>query len=298
MTSTTDTAEAEPQHAGIDRAIDYLASNYRWQPSLTEAAAVAGMSPHHFQRTFADWTGVSPKRFLQYVTLGHARRLLAENVSTLETSLEVGLSGTSRLHDLFITCEAVTPGAFKARGNGLSIRYGLHDSPFGRVLIGVTEAGLCWLGFRHDQQDDAALIAEFEGDWPAAETIYDDAGTQPVAEAVFAHAAGAKPKTPLRLLLRGTNFQIRVWQALLQIPLGQVASYNDVAAAIGSPKAARAAGRAVGANPISLIIPCHRVILNSGVVHNYRWGVLRKRILLALEAAQTHPDPSFDLSSA
>lgn len=273
---------AEPRHDGIAAAIEYLVRHYSDHPSLDHVAAQAGMSPYHFQRTFKRWTGISPKRFEQYLTLSDAKRLLVGE-SVLEAALDVGLSGPSRLHDLFVACEAVTPGDFKARGRGLTIRYAIHDSPFGRALLGVTGRGLCHLSFAVDG-DERAAVDTFAADWPAAELIADPAGTAAIANRAFRFAlgGGAAP----RLLLRGTNFQIKVWEALLRIPPGEVASYGQVAAAIGEPKAARAVGRAVGANPISLLIPCHRVILGSGAIHNYRWGVARKKVLLALERAR------------
>ncbi len=276
--------EGEPRHAAIDAALEYLASRYQRQPTLDEIARVAGMSPFHFQRTFHAWTGVTPKRFIQYLQLGKAKDLLIEEHSLMTTAFEVGLSGTSRLHDLFISCEAVTPGEFKNRGRGLEIWYGLHDSPFGRALIGVTERGICWLGFV-DARRDEYTIGELQGDWPGARFVHDPARTTPLAEQIFARARVGKSSTPLRLDLRGTNFQIKVWEALLRIPFGRVATYQDVADATGRPTAARAVGGAVGANPISLVIPCHRVILKSGIIHNYRWGVNRKRTILALEQA-------------
>lgn len=276
--------EGEPRHAAIDAALEYLASRYRQQPSLEEVARVAGMSPFHFQRTFRAWTGVTPKRFIQYLQLGTAKDLLIEEHSLMTTAFEIGLSGTSRLHDLFISCEAVTPGEFKNRGRGLDIRYGLHDSPFGRAAIGATDRGVCWLGFVDARRDDHT-VSELMGDWPGARFVHDPAGTQPLADQIFARARGDRRREPLRLDLRGTNFQIKVWEALLRIPFGRVATYQDVAVATGAPTAARAVGGAVGANPISLVIPCHRVILKSGVIHRYRWGVDRKRTILAMEQA-------------
>lgn len=195
------------------------------------------------------------------------------------------LSSRGHLHDLALVCEVVTSGGFKRRGTGLAIAYAVHDSPFGRALIGVSERGLCWLGFVAGG-DESRSLRELEGDWPAARLVHDPAAVADPARRIFARAAGARLERPLPVLLRGTSFQIKVWKALLAIPSGAVASYQDVARAIGSPAAVRAVGRAVGANPISLVIPCHRVTLKSGVVHNYRWGVDRKRTILALEAAQ------------
>lgn len=278
---------SEIRHAAIDAAIDYLAANVERQPELDDVAAVAGMSPHHFQRTFKRWTGVSPKRFLQYLTLGQAKRLLDQRASVLDTAIDLGLSGPSRLHDLFVACEAVTPGEYKRRGDGLEIRFGLHDSPFGRALVAATERGICWLGFVR-AGNEAEIVDELTGDWPAARCVHDPAATAALAR----RALWAAGEEPLALVLYGTNFQIKVWEALLHIPPGQVASYGDIAQAVGNPRAVRAVGRAVGANPVSLLIPCHRVILNSGLIHNYRWGVARKRRILALEQARANMEPT------
>ena len=275
-------------HAGVAAAIYYLAGNYEDQPSLGDMASAAGMSAHHFQRTFKTWTGVSPKRFLQFVTLGHAKRLLDGRASVLDAALEAGLSGPGRLHDLFVACEAVTPGEYKSRGRGLEIRYGLHDGPFGRTLLGVTSRGICWLSFVKGG-DDRGAVEEFSAEWPASELIEDGVSTGTAAARAFRFAMGEGAE-PLRLLVLGTNFQIKVWEALLRIPRGDIVSYQDVARAMGRQGAVRAVGRAVGSNPISLLIPCHRVILKSGVIHNYRWGTLRKRAILAIEQALAEAD--------
>jgi AraC family transcriptional regulator of adaptative response/methylated-DNA-[protein]-cysteine methyltransferase len=245
--------EGEPRHAAIDAALEYLAARYRHQPSLDEVARVAGMSPYHFQRTFRAWTGVTPKRFIQFLQLGEAKSLLIQEHSLMTTAFEIGLSGTSRLHDLFISCEAVTPGEFKNRGRGLAIWYGVHDSPFGRAVIAVTDRGVCWLGFVEARCDEQT-VRELNGDWPGARVVHDPARTKPLAAQIFARARGARNSAPLRLDLRGTNFQIKVWEALLRIPFGRLATYQDVAVAAGTPAAARAVGGAVGANPISLVI--------------------------------------------
>lgn len=263
-------------------AIDHLVANWNEQPSLEELAAVAGFSPFHFQRLFTRWAGISPKRFVQFLTLDHAKRLLADNHSVLDAALDVGLSGPSRLHDLFVACEAITPGEYKALGDGLTIRWGFHDTPIGRVLIGMTERGVCWLSFAEDA-DGAGAWAEFTAEWPAARLVEDPHATEPVVAQALGWARSAEPT---RLLLRGTNFQVKVWEALLRIPAGAVVSYEDVAKAIGQPTALRAVGRAVGRNPVCILIPCHRVIQKSGVIHNYRYGVPRKKALLAWEQAR------------
>ncbi len=290
MPQTLPTKIEPRRHADVAAAIDYLVRHYADQPSLDDVAEIAGLSPHHFQRTFKAWTGVSPKRFLQYVTLGHAKRLLSETANLLDASLDLGLSGPGRLHDLFVACEAVTPGEYKQKGRGLAIRYGLHDSPLGRALIGVTDRGICRLGFVEGGGEEAA-VKTIAAEWPQAELIEDAQSTKAVAEAAFELAFGRMTEggrhhgTAPRLLVIGTNFQIKVWEALLRIPRGGVVSYQDVARAIGNAGAVRAVGRAVGGNPIALLIPCHRVILKSGAIHNYRWGWARKRAILALEQA-------------
>ncbi len=267
----------------IGDAIRYLVDNYQDQPSLDDLAARAGLSAPHFQKLFRRWAGISPKRFAQYLTLDHARQLLAENHSVLDTAYEVGLSGPSRLHDLFVACEAATPGTVKAKGAGLTLTWGVHASPFGEALVAASKNGLSWLGFVETSVEDT--YEGFRHDWPAATLVRDDAATADTAMRAFAFWTGVGEGQPLRLDLHGTNFQIKVWEALLKIPPGTVVAYADVARAIGQPTALRAVGRAVGANPISLVIPCHRVIQSSGVIHNYRWGTTRKRLMLGSEAA-------------
>ncbi len=267
---------------GIINAIDYMVDHYLDQPSLDEVADVAGQSPFHFQRSFKRRVGISPKRFGQYLTVNHAKQLLDSRASVLDAALDSGLSGPSRLHDLFIACEAMTPGEYKEKGPSLLIRWGLHDAPLGRALIGATDRGICWLGFVENGDEDAT-IAAFKQDWGLARLVRDDEATRPLAEAAFATNDNAKE--PLTLVLRGTNFQVKVWEALLRVPQGAVTSYGDLASWIGQPTASRAVGSAVGNNPIAYLIPCHRVIRNSGAIHNYRWGPVRKRALLAWEAA-------------
>lgn len=285
MPEPQNTETGTSHHADIAAAIDYLVRNYADQPSLDDVARLSGISPHHFQRTFKTWTGVSPKRFLQYVTLGHAKKLLDDPTNLLDTAYGLGLSGPGRLHDLFVACEAVTPGEYKLRGQGLTIRYSIHDSPFGRVLIGVTERGICWLSFVSDG-DETSAVGDVTKEWPNADLVEDAASTTSPAEKAFDFALGRNPNAkPPELLITGTNFQIKVWEALMRIPRGGVVSYQDIAKAIGNPKSVRAVGGAVGKNPIAMLIPCHRVILKSGVLHNYRWGVERKRAILAFEQA-------------
>ncbi|WP_207455771.1 methylated-DNA--[protein]-cysteine S-methyltransferase [Azospirillum sp. SYSU D00513] len=273
-------------HRAIAAAIDHLVRNWQDQPSLEELAEMAGLSPFHFQRLFTRWTGISPKRFIQFLTLDTAKRLLAESRSVLDVALDVGLSGPSRLHDLFVACEAMTPGAYKAAGGGITIRWGLHGSPFGTALIGATGRGVCWLSFLDGDEAEeakrAAALEEMAQAWPAARLEEDPAATGEAAARAFGWRSG-EPGEPLRLFLKGTNFQIKVWEALMRIPPGAVVSYEDVARAVGQPTASRAVGAAVGRNPVCVLIPCHRVIQKSGIIHNYRYGVPRKRALLAWE---------------
>lgn len=299
MAGDTDLVES-PQHLPADPAtwhrmavaIDYLTRHWEEQPDLETVAQAAGLSPFHFQRLFRAHVGVSPKRFCQYLTLSHAKaRLSAGTASLLDTALDVGLSGPSRLHDLFVACEAMTPGEYKALGADLVIRWGVHWTPLGQALVATTGRGICWFGFVPAEEGLSGAIAEFEADWRLATRMRDDAGTAGVVTRIFSdpdRSSDAAEK-PLPLLLRGTNFQIKVWEALLRIAPGDLATYGDIAREVGTPKAARAVGAAVGANLISLLIPCHRVILRSGILHNYRWGPDRKRALIAWEAAR-HSD--------
>ena len=276
-------ARAAPYNARIAAALGYIVEHYQEQPSLETMAEVAGLSPFHFQRIFKRWAGISPKRFLQYVTLAHAKRLLVRDASVLDAALDTGLSGPSRLHDLFVACDALTPGEFKALGERLVIRWGLHDGPLGRVLVGTTERGVCWLSFV--VQSDGDAIAALEREWAGASLVRDQVATEPYVERAF--EMNLQIGEPLPLLLKGTNFQIKVWEALLRVPFGQLVSYKAIAAAIGQPSAVRAVGRAIGANNVAWLIPCHRIILSTGLIHNYRWGIHQKRLLTTFEAALT-----------
>ena len=279
-TADFDDDHGQRSNAQIARAIAYMIEHYQEQPSLEAMAARADLSPFHFQRIFKRWAGISPKRFLQYVTLAHAKRLLAGDASVLDAALDTGLSGPSRLHDLFVSCEAITPGEFKTLGEQLVIRWGLHDGPLGRVLLGATERGICWLSFV--PEGDAAAIAAFEREWVGARLVADQSATSDHAARAFA----LKDDTsPLPLLLRGTNFQIKVWEALLRVPFGRLVSYQTIAEAIGQPGASRAVGRAVGRNNVAWLIPCHRVIRSTGIIHNYRWGTAQKQVLTSFESA-------------
>jgi AraC family transcriptional regulator of adaptative response/methylated-DNA-[protein]-cysteine methyltransferase len=265
----------------VEKAIRYIDHHYREQPDLDRIAEQVHLSKYHFQRVFSRWAGISPKKFLQYLTISHAKRLLEASRSILDAAYDVGLSSQSRLYDLFVTFEALSPGEFKRRGRGIRITYGFYPSPFGLCLIGTTERGLCWLSFL--QAGDTESAAEdMKSLWCGAEFAEQELDS--LAEEVF------KPYTSrgegrLGLHLRGTNFQVKVWEALMRIPPGCTVTYGSLAARVGSPSAARAVGNAVGKNPISLIIPCHRVIRETGAYGNYRWGVTRKKLLIGWEAA-------------
>ena len=271
-------AQAARDYERIEAAIRYLDAHHEEQPDLVTLAAEIWLSPFHFQRLFQHWAGVSPKRFLQFLTVDHARRLLATDAPVLEAALDVGLSGPSRLHDLFVACEAVTPGEAKRGGAGLTVAWGIHPTPFGDALVGATERGLCWLGFVPEAGADAALDALTER-WRAADLVHDPARTGALARAAFQGG-------PLALHLRGTNFQIKVWEALLRIPAGIAVAYADVAKAIGQPGAMRAVGKAAGTNPVAFLVPCHRVIRKTGPFSGYAWGPERKRAILAWESAR------------
>lgn len=264
----------------IEKAIHFIETNARRQPELEEIADAVGLSEAHFQRKFTRWAGISPKRFLQFLTSGNAKALLAQSESLLSTTHEVGLSSLGRLHDLFISTEAMTPGEYKSRGAGISIRYAIHPTPFGKCLIGTTERGICHLGFVQTSEGEA--IDRLVTDWSEAEMIEDHYATAGLVEPIF--ELGQRGKEKLRLYLRGTNFQIKVWEALLTIPAGAVTTYENIATRIGKPSALRAVGSAVGHNPVAVLIPCHRVLRKDGDFGNYRYGTARKKAILGWES--------------
>jgi len=266
----------------VSAAIEFLLAEWRRQPSLEEIAAGVGMKPLALQRLFTRWAGLSPKAFLQAVTLDHARALLADSASILDTSYEVGLSGPGRLHDLFVSHEAMTPGDIKRRGAGVTIRWGFHPSPFGKALVFATPRGLAGLGFA-DEGDEARVYADMAGRWPAADFVADSAATASYARQIFDPRLW-RDGTKLRIVLIGSDFELRVWETLLKIPGGRATTYSDIAAHIGRPGAARAVGAAVGKNPISFVVPCHRVLGRSGGLCGYHWGLTRKRAILGWEA--------------
>lgn len=263
----------------IGRAIAYIREHAKDQPRLGEIAQQVGMSPQHLLETFKTWAGITPKQFLKILTLNHAKQLLLEDYSTFETSMECGLSGTGRLYDLFVTVEAVTPGEFKRLGKGLLLKWGIHASPFGDCLIVASARGLTHLYFPGEEKP-ADLIAALERTWPFAKIKRDESFTAPYIEIIFYGTGQGKT---LPLLLKGTPFQLKVWQALLEIPNGNTTAYSRLAEQIGRPAAHRACATAVGDNPISYLIPCHRVLRKSMALGGYRWGLDRKCAILATE---------------
>jgi AraC family transcriptional regulator of adaptative response/methylated-DNA-[protein]-cysteine methyltransferase len=268
----------------VGQAIDFLQANYQEHPSLSEMARSVNLSEYHFQRLFSRWVGISPKRFMQYLTKEQARHLLAQSEDLLSVSYATGLSGPGRLHDLFVNYEAVTPGEYKQGGRGLDIHYGFHHSPFGECLVGVTSRGICNLIFLQNGDRDF-VISNLKKDWPAATFTLDNEGTKGVIDEMMGLLQD-QPTSPIRLFFKGTNFQIKVWEALLRIPSGSVVSYEDVAIHIGMPGASRAVGNAIARNPLPVLIPCHRVIRKSAEFGNYRYGASRKKALLGWEMAK------------
>lgn len=267
----------------IAESIDYLVCHYQQQPDLAFLARRAGYESTHFQKLFKNHVGISPKRLIQYMSMRHARELLAGGASTYEAASEAGLSGTGRLYDLFVTCQAVTPGQARYRGRNVEVSYGFYPVEIGELLIAQTDFGVCFLGFLIDQKRNIP-VARMKQYLPEANYHHDQAAISDTAEKIAAIWRGnADSESKLSLDLHGTNLQIAVWQALLKIPSGRTATYSDIARQVGKPKAARAIGNAVGANPVSLLIPCHRVIRATGIIDNYGWGSARKKLLLGLE---------------
>jgi AraC family transcriptional regulator, regulatory protein of adaptative response / methylated-DNA-[protein]-cysteine methyltransferase len=273
---------ASDDYAVVRRTIEFISANWRDQPSLETLAEEVGLKPLALQRLFTRWAGLSPKGFLQALTLDHARGLLTESASVLDASYEVGLSGPGRLHDLFVTHDAMTPGAFKARGEGIEISYGFHASPFGQALLMVTEHGLAGLAFA-DAGEERAALADMRARWPRANYVEDAVATAPYVTRIFDPETW-RPDRPLRIFMIGSDFEVRVWETLLKLPLGRATTYSDIAAHIGRPTAARAVGSAVGRNPISFVVPCHRVLGKSGSLCGYHWGLTRKRAIIGWEA--------------
>ena len=270
-------------YSRIEKAIAYINHNFREQPSLEEISTAVNMSPFHFQRLFSEWAGVSPKKFLQYVSLRYAKHLLQRNTTLMNVSNEIGLSSSSRLHDLFINIEGMTPGEFKNGGAGLTINYSFRESPFGNIIIASTNKGVCYI---HFQNNESVALRDLKACFPSA--VYHQAEDKYQKDALLIFQKNGGQTDPIKLHLRGTRFQIKVWESLLKIPTGGLSTYGDIAKKTGNPKAARAVGTAIGANPIAFLIPCHRVIQSNGKFGGYMWGVEKKMAIIGWEAAKTN----------
>ncbi len=270
----------------IEQAIQYLEKNFQRQPELDEVAEVVHLSPFHFQRLFTEWAGISPKRFLQFLTVDFLKSKLQESKNLVEVAEAAGLSSQSRVYDLFTTLEAVTPQEYKQSGSGIRIEYGIHETPFGDALIGVTERGVCWLSFINTDEDPRHELENMKAHWHNSVFHQDQVLTQDYTDKIFARK-GAKTHKKIQVLVKGTNFQIKVWEALLKLPLGDVTTYQNIATQIQNPKAMQAVGSAVGSNHIAYLIPCHRVIRKDGVLGEYRWNAIRKKSIIGWEMATT-----------
>ena len=270
----------------VEAAIRYIRNNVEHQPDLKSVAAHVGLSPYHFQRLFQRWAGVSPKRFLEYLTLEQAKNMLRQSSTVLDASLESGLSGPGRLHDHFVSIEAVTPGEFKKGGEGLLITYAWHDSPFGEAFMAITHRGILALAFCDSSEEESHLV-ELKKGWPNASFTMDKAAISKIMHGLFDDEG--RQKENILLHIRGTNFQVRVWQALLNIPVGSVTSYQAIAECIDKPRSVRAVANAIAANPVAWLIPCHRVLRSNGELSGYRWGPNRKQLMLAREWAEKRP---------
>jgi AraC family transcriptional regulator of adaptative response/methylated-DNA-[protein]-cysteine methyltransferase len=277
-------ATAAADYEIVRRAIVHIAKHWQAQPAVEDIAVAAGVGVTDLHHIFRRWAGLTPKAFLAALTLDHARRLLRDSASVLDAAYEVGLSGPGRLHDLFITHEAMSPGEWKAGGAGLAIAYGFHPSPFGNALIMITPRGLAGLAFA-DPGEEAAALADMRGRWPRARYVEDMAATTPYARRIFDPSLW-RAEQPLRVVLIGTDWEVRVWETLLKVPLGRATTYSNIAHKVRAPKAARAVGAAVGKNPISFVVPCHRVLGKSGDITGYHWGLTRKRAMLGWEAGR------------
>ncbi|GLK78921.1 6-O-methylguanine DNA methyltransferase [Methylopila turkensis] len=290
MALTPEPSAAAADYDVVRRALEHLTTRFRSQPTVEQVADVVGLSPSHLHHVFRRWCGLSPKAFLQAVTLDRARDLLRrDDVNLLDASYELGLSGPGRLHDLFVTHEAMSPGDFKTGGAGLVIRWGVAPSPFGVAVLTATDRGLCGIGFADQAGGVQEAYRDLARRWPAAGFARDDAAIGPYAAQAFDPACWS-PDRPLRVVLIGTDFEVTVWRTLLGVPLGRATTYGDIAQTIGRPKAARAVGAAVGKNPISFVVPCHRVIGRDGALTGYHWGLTRKRAMLGWETAKRRGD--------
>jgi len=268
----------------VRRAIAFISERWRTQPAIEAMADAASVTPDELHHLFRRWAGLTPKGFMQALTLDHAKNLLRDSASVLDAALDSGLSGPGRLHDLFVTHEAMSPGEWKTGGDGMTLRYGFHPSPFGTALVMASERGLAGLAFA-DAGEEKAALADMTGRWPRASYIEDYLGTAPLAQRIFDKKLW-RPDQPLRVTLIGTDFEVRVWETLLKIPMGRAVCYSDIAKKIESPKASRAVGAAVGKNPISFVVPCHRALGKSGALTGYHWGITRKQAMIGWEAGQ------------
>ncbi len=278
-------AAAAADYDIVRRAIAFISEHWRVQPEIDAIAEAAGVTTTELHHLFRRWAGLTPKAFLQALTLDHARALLRDSASVLDASYEVGLSGPGRLHDLFVTHEAMSPGEWKSGGEGLTISYGFHPSPFGTALVMATPRGLAGLAFA-DPGEEKVALADMRSRWPKADYVEKAAVTAPLAQRIFDSKLW-RPEQPLRIVLIGTDFEVRVWEALLKVPMGRVTSYSDLAAKVCTPAAARAVGAAVGRNPVCFVVPCHRVIGKHGDLTGYHWGLTRKRAMLGWEAGRS-----------
>jgi len=274
--------QEKTNYSRIAEAIGYIKENFKTQPRLEEVAEKIHVSPFHFQRMFTEWAGVSPKKFLQYITVEHAKKMLKENQASLfDTAFETGLSGTGRLHDLFINIEGMSPGEYKNGGEDLTINYSFAESPFGNILVASTPKGICHLAFADDERKALDLLQDM---FPKATYRQMVDMTQQNVLYIFTH--DWSQLSQIKLHLKGTVFQLKVWEALLKIPMGQLATYSHIARQIQRPNATRAVGTAIGENPVAFLIPCHRVIQSSGVFGQYHWGSVRKTAMIGWEASQ------------
>ena len=282
--TSTPLSQAAADYEIVRKAIGHIRGHWREQPEIEAIAEAAGVTPTELHHLFRRWAGLTPKAFLQALTLDGARQLLRDSASVLDATYEVGLSGPGRLHDLFVTHEAMSPGEWKSGGEGLTMYFGFHPSPFGNALIVATDRGLAGLAFA-DVGKERATLADMQRRWPRAHYVEDAAHTAPIAQRVF-DSKQWRSQQPLRVVLIGTDWEVRVWEALLQIPMGRLTSYSGLAGKVRNPAAARAVGAAVGKNPIAFVLPCHRVIGKAGVLTGYHWGITRKRAMLGWEAGQ------------